>query len=80
MSSYTIDSIKNNIEQISKEISISHKPAIIQSEKGNMVLLSEDDYNAIVETLYLASIPNMTCSILEADREPLEDCQNSLDW
>lgn len=38
------------------------------------MLISEDDWNAIQETLYLDSIPNMTASIIAGAREPLEDC------
>ena len=40
----------------------------------NGVLISEEDWNAIQETLYLNSIQGMAESIIEAGREPLEDC------
>ena len=40
----------------------------------NAVLISEDDWRAIEETLYLNAIPNMTQSILAADEEPLSEC------
>ena len=77
---YNIDNIKNDIEKITDEIIDSHKPALITTDKGNMVILSEEDYNSIRETLYLCSIPNMKESILEADKENIKDCSDSLDW
>ena len=40
----------------------------------NGVLISEEDWNAIQETLYLNSIPRMTESIIESGKEPLEEC------
>ena len=39
-----------------------------------LYLISEEDWNAIQETLYLISIPGMKESILEAAKEPVEDC------
>lgn len=80
MTEYTIDSMKNNIEKINCDVVDSHQPAIIQSDRGNMVVLSEEDYNSIQETLYLSSIPNFKNSILAADKEALEDCADTLDW
>ena len=42
--------------------------------------MSEEDYNAIQETLYLLSIPNMRQSIKKGMDTPLEDCKDELDW
>ncbi len=46
----------------------------VSTKKGNAVLISEADYNAMMETLYLTSIPGMTDSIKAAAQEPPEDC------
>ena len=43
-------------------------------------MISEEDWNAIQETLYLCSIPGMRESILEASKEPLEESVKELDW
>ena len=50
-------------------------PITITGKKGNAVLVSEDDWNAITETLYLASIPGMADSI----KEGLEECNDTID-
>ena len=48
--------------------------SVINNPGKNGVLLSEDDWNTIQETLYLNSILDMAESILEAEKEPLEEC------
>jgi len=58
----------------------THKPITITGKRGNAVLLSEDDWNAINETLYLVSIPRMRESICEGMENNLDECQESLDW
>ena len=47
------------------EVGQSHEPVQITGKRGNAVLLSEDDWRAIQETLHLVSIPGMRESILE---------------
>ena len=58
----------------------SHEPIVITSKRGNAVLLSEDDWRAIQETMYLLNIPGMRESIREGLATPVEDCKEDLDW
>ncbi len=62
------------------ETSTSHRPIIITGKRGNAVLLSEDDWNAVNETLHLLSIPGMRESIREGMDVELDKCSKSLDW
>jgi PHD/YefM family antitoxin component YafN of YafNO toxin-antitoxin module len=62
------------------ETSASHQPIVITGKRGNAVLLSEGDWNAINETLHLVSIPGMRESIQEGLQEELTDCEKDLDW
>ncbi|PKG92884.1 type II toxin-antitoxin system Phd/YefM family antitoxin [Paraglaciecola sp. MB-3u-78] len=62
------------------ETSASHQPIVITGKRGNAVLLSEGDWNAINETLHLVSIPGMRESIQEGMQEELTDCEKELDW
>ncbi|MFC2420498.1 MAG: type II toxin-antitoxin system Phd/YefM family antitoxin, partial [Treponema maltophilum] len=55
-------------------------PIIISGKRNNAVLISEEDWNSIQETLYLCSITGMRESILEASKEPLEESVKDLDW
>ncbi|MBQ7067160.1 MAG: type II toxin-antitoxin system Phd/YefM family antitoxin [Lachnospiraceae bacterium] len=50
------------------------EPILIVGKKGNAVLISEDDWNALQETLQLSNIPQMTQSIIEGKKEPFENC------
>lgn len=46
----------------------------VSTKSGNAVLISEEDYNSMLETLHLCSIPGMEDSIRSAAAEPLDDC------
>ncbi len=61
------------------ETSESHEPIQITGKLTNAVLLAEDDWRAIQETLYLSSIPGMRESIIEGLKTPVEETEE-LDW
>jgi len=58
----------------------SHKPVIISGKRGNAVLVSEEDWNDIQETLFLISIPGMRESIIEGLNTPVDKCDEELKW
>jgi antitoxin YefM len=58
----------------------SHEPIVITGKRGNAVLISEDDWRSIQETIYLLNIPGMRESILEGLATPIEDCTEEIDW
>lgn len=62
------------------ETSASHEPIVITGKRGNAVLLAEEDWKAINETLYLVSIPGMRESILEGMQENIDQTATELDW
>jgi prevent-host-death family protein len=64
---------KNEIQNLIDETAESHRPILITTESNNAVLLSEADWNALQETLYLLSIPKMRESIVEQINQPDED-------
>ena len=75
MTAISVTKARENIYQILADVNSSSQPITITNNRGkNGVLLSEDDWNAIQETLYLNSIPDMAESILQAGKEPLEEC------
>lgn len=53
------------------QVSETHQPVLISGKRTNAVLLSEDDWSAIQETLHLLAIPGMRDSIKDAMAEPL---------
>ena len=62
------------------EVGQSHEPVQITGKRGNAVLLAEEDWNAISETLYLVSIPGMRESIREGLATDLTDTEHELNW
>ena len=58
----------------------SHEPIRITSKTGDAVLLAEEDWRAITETLYLLSIPGMRESIVEGMHTPPEECFEDPGW
>ncbi len=56
-----------------------HEPVQITGKRGNAVLLAEEDWRAIQETLHLVSIPGMSQSILAGMKEPVDRCSRSID-
>ena len=58
----------------------SRHPITITGRRGNAVLIGEDDWSAIQETLYLQGIPGMTDSLKEAAREDLDDALDDVEW
>ena len=64
------------IDQTSK----SHEPIVITGKRGNAVLISEDDWRSIQETIYLLNIPGMRESIRNGLATPIEECSEEIDW
>lgn len=64
------------IDQVNSE----SEPLTITGQRGNAVLVGEDDWRAVQESLFLASIPGMTESIRAARAEGIEAASEELDW
>lgn len=76
MSSISATRARENIYGLIEQVNMDSEPILITNAKGkNAILLSEEDWKAIQETLYLNAIPGMAESILAASEEPLEDCK-----
>jgi antitoxin YefM len=71
---------RSRLYSLIDETAETHEPIIITGKRGNAVLLSENDWNAIRETLHLLSVPGMRESIKEGLAEPAEGCSKELDW
>ena len=69
-----------NLYNLIDETADTHQPIVITGKRGNAVLLSEEDWNSISETLYLVSVPGMRESIREGLSEKIDNCAEELDW
>jgi antitoxin YefM len=62
------------------ELADSHQPIQITGKRSNAVLISEDDWRSIQETLYLTSIRGMKESIVKGLKTPADKCAKELRW
>lgn len=69
-----------NLGQLLDETAKSHHPILIKGRTHNGVLISEQDWRSIEETLYLLSIPQMRESILAGLNTPVAECDQELEW
>ena len=75
MTSISITKVRANLYQTVSEVNESSRPITITNNRGkNAVLVGEEDWKAIQETLYLNSIPGMSQSILASKEEDLSEC------
>jgi antitoxin YefM len=80
MSTMPVDEAQQTLPDLIDSVSQSHQPVVIAGKRGNAVLLSESDWSAIQETLYLLSVPGMRESIKEGLATPIDECDRELVW
>ncbi len=80
MTTLTVSEARSNLFKLLDKTAESGEPIQISGKRNNAILISEDDWRAINETLYLLSIPGMRKSIREGLKTPLKKCGKSLKW
>jgi len=80
MPTITATEARSKLYRLIDQAASSHEPIVITGKRANAVLISEDDWRAVQETLYLLSIPGMRESIREGLASPVEECAEDLDW
>ncbi|MYE84398.1 MAG: type II toxin-antitoxin system Phd/YefM family antitoxin [Gammaproteobacteria bacterium] len=76
MTTITATEARANLDRLME----SHEPIVITGKRTRAVLVSEADWKAMRETLFLLSIPGMRESIREGMETPVEHCSDALDW
>ncbi|WP_404425845.1 type II toxin-antitoxin system Phd/YefM family antitoxin [Nibricoccus sp. IMCC34717] len=80
MTAIPITKARANLYELVDSASETHEPIQITGKRANAVLVSEDDWKSIQETLYLLSIPGMRESIREGLDTPLSKTSKKLSW
>jgi prevent-host-death family protein len=80
MKTLTVTQARKEIYKLLDETAESHEPIQITGKRSNAVLVCEDDWRSIEETLYLISIPGMADSIKKGLNIPLEETDEELEW
>ena len=74
MSAINITNARKELYTLVENANLYSEPTLIVSKKGNAVLISEKDWNAMQESIYLNSIPGMVESITDGKNTSIEDC------
>jgi antitoxin YefM len=80
MTSIPVTQARAQLYQLVDDTASSHEPIHITGKRSNAVLVSEEDWRSIQETLYLLSIPGMRDSIRKGMKEPLSKSAKTLAW
>lgn len=80
MAQWPLTEAQSNLQHLIDQVTQSHQPIVIAGADSNAVLLSEEDWASIQETLYLLSVPGMRESIKAGMVTPTDACDGELDW
>ena len=80
MTTLSASEARANLYRLMDQAAESHQPIVISGKRSNAVLVSEEDWTAIQETLFLLSVPGMRESIRAGMTEATESCATELDW
>lgn len=80
MKTVTDEQAQSDLPELLEQTAASHEPVQINGKRASAVLVAEEDWRSIEETLYLLSIPGMRESIREGMQTPLEQCAPELLW
>ncbi len=80
MTTITASEARAGLYRLIDQAAESHKPVTISGKRANAVLIAEEDWSAIQETLYLMAVPGMRESIKDAMAEPLVKSKRVLKW
>jgi prevent-host-death family protein len=80
MTTLTVTEARANLYKLLDEVAETHEPILITGKRVNAVLVSEEDWRALEETVYLLGIPGMRESIIEGLNTPVEECIDEVEW
>lgn len=80
MKSMTVSEARSKLYRLLDEAADSHEPIQITGKRANGVLVSEDDWRAVQETLHLLSVPGMRESLREGMETPVDQCDEAPGW
>ena len=80
MTILTASKARAKFYRLMDETALTHEPIMITGRRTNAVLVNQEDWEAMQETLHLEAIPGMTVSIQKGLRTPLNKCKKTLKW
>lgn len=80
MRTIRVSEARANLYKLVEEASQMHEPVKITGKRGNAIIIGEDEWRAVEETLYLLSVPSMRESIVEGMKTPIDECSATVEW
>jgi antitoxin YefM len=80
MATFSASEARKNLYKLVDRVKETHEPIYITGKRNSAYLISEEDWHAVQETLYLMSIPGMRESLIEGMNTPIEEMSKELDW
>ena len=77
-----ITNFRKNLFGLLEQTIKYNEPVNISTKEGNAVIISEEDYNGLMETLYLSSMPDVRARIIGGLKTPIDECvpENEVEW
>ncbi len=82
MTNVNITNFRKDIYELLEQTIKYNEPLHISTKNGNAIVLSEEDYNNLIETLYVSSIPELKKDVVEGLKEDIKDCvdEDEVKW
>jgi len=80
MTTLTVSQARTALYKLVDRVASSHEPVQIAGKRHNAVLICDEDWRSIQETLHLLSVPGMRESIRKGLKTPVKKCRKKLDW
>lgn len=82
MTNINITNFRKDIYDLLEKTIKFNEPINISTKNGNAVVISEEDYNNLMETLYISSMPELKTDIVNGLKEPLNECisEDEVEW
>ena len=77
-----VTSFRKNIFAMLEQTIKYNEPLSVSTKSGSVVVLSEEDYRGLTESLYLSSVPGMKEKLIDGKKTPLNDCvpESEIEW
>ena len=80
MTTLSVSEARKRLYTLVDEVKTTHEPVLIVGKRNSAILVADEDWRAIQETLYLVSIPGMRESIQEGLACGIEECDEGPCW
>lgn len=82
MININITNFRKDIYELLEQTIKYNEPINISTKNGNAIVLSEEDYNSLIETLYIESVPGLKEKIVKRGNDSEEEFVNEdeVEW